>query len=118
MTDPAARRAYVQDLSRHDHLVNIGNAEGPQEPKQYREDITGGGGDKGKGHPRGRPLDQSATESGLGRILEQALAEVTAAHPEYTRAQAVLAAMKIPHVAAAYDRENNIRNAIARGVHL
>ena len=67
---------------------------------------------------KGPPSDSPYNNDGLGPILDKALVNVMQAHPEYTRAQAIEEAMKIPHVAAAYERDNNVRNATARGSHL
>lgn len=113
MNDPSARRAYAADVTRHERRVNTGTAEGPQEPRQYREGVGINNGE-GKGPPSRTPY----YEAGLGPILEQALKKIMADHPEYTRAQAIVEAMKIPHVAAAYENDQKIQQAQPGGSHL
>jgi hypothetical protein len=133
-SDPQARRAYADSVSRHNRAVARGTAKGPQETRQWGESVrqfndrTGNAGSTpGEGTYKPATSGGSTTRDGkfvpdaggpqydtlddLGPILDRAITKIIGMHPEYTRAQAIAEAMKIPAVAQAYQDSISIENA-------
>ena len=115
MQDPAARKAYARDVNKRNREINMGVAEGPKEPRQWREEYgsgyegtpSGGNGRDGRSG-NGPPSTVSFDRAALGQVLEQAIQTIQAKHPDWTRSQLIVAAMKLPHVAQAYDDDRAV----------